>query len=280
MSRNPLIATPTVDKNGKSTTVYRKTASSAPAKGLPVPTLKGSKLGAQKPSTPLPVPEPIADERLNAYQRSLKDNGIVSEGKDLLSNEAALIRDIIARGNVSDNAILTVTGYMGFFSAGERIRHYDYNALLLLERVCRDEGPDAISEYPHSFADAIEGLGIRRRESDHITVPPITTEEELDSLAAVVKLMVFVASREENSVSQQISDVKKYHTVDGDRLDGRSFKNHVFTALVRERYEDYPRILRFVSDRGVPSNKASVDALRDYLDSGEDNHDAVAEGWL
>jgi hypothetical protein len=280
MSRNPLIATPTVDKNGKNTTVYRKTTSSAPVKGLPVPTLKGSKQGAQTPSTPLPVPVPIADAKLDAYRKSLHSSGTVSVGKQLRPNEAALIRDIIDRGYVSDLALLTTTGYMGFFSAGERIRHYDYNMLLLLERVYREEGKDAFGERPTQFADAVEGLGMRRRESDHITVPPITTEEELDSLTAVVRMMMFVGGREESGVSQQISERKEHRTIQGHRLNGRAFKNHAFTALIRERYMDYPRIERFVSDRGVPSNKASVDALRDYLDSGDDNHDAVVEGWL
>jgi hypothetical protein len=280
MSRNPLIATPTVDKNGKNTTVYRKTASSAPVRGLPVPTLKGSKQGAQTPSTPLPVPVPIADAKLDAYRKSLHSSGTVSVGKQLRPNEAALIRDIIDRGYVSDLALLTTTGYMGFFSAGERIRHYDYNMLLLLERVYREEGKDAFGERPTKFADAVEGLGMRRRESDHITIPPITTEEELDSLAAVVRMMMFVGGREESGVSQQISERKEHRTIQGDRLNGRAFKNHAFTALIRERYMDYPRIERFVYDRGVPSNKASVDALRDYLDSGDDNHDAVVEGWL
>jgi hypothetical protein len=93
-------------------------------------------------------------------------------------------------------------------------------------------------------------------------------------------MMMFVGGREESGVSQQISERKEHRTIQGHRLNGRAFKNHAFTALIRERYMDYPRIERFVSDRGVPSNKASVDALRDYLDSGDDNHDAVVEGWL
>jgi len=282
MGKTPLIATPTVDRNGKSTTVYRKVASSAPVKGLPVPTLGGSKQGAQKPSTPLPVPEPITfdDTKFNAYRKSLKVNDIVALGKELTRNEAALVRDILSRGHVSELSMLRATGYMGILSAGERIKHYDYNLLLILERICRDEGANIIGDSPHNFADAVEGLGIRRRESDHITIPPIATEEELDSLAAVVKMMMFVSSREESSISQQISERKKYRTVDGDRLNGRAFKNHSFTALLRERYEEYPRILGFVADRGVPSNKAGVEALRDYLDSGEDHHTAMAVGWL
>lgn len=280
MSRKPLAATPTVDKNGKNTTVYRKMASSAPARDLPVPMLNGSKRGAQKPSTPLPVPVPVASEKLEHFQKSLKNSGVISLSKNLRADEAALTRDIINRGHVSDDALIAITGYMGNFSAGERIRHYDYNSLLILERVCRDEGSEFVMERPHAFADAVEGLGIRRRESDHVTVPPITTEEELDSLAAIVKLMVFVSNREESSPVQQVSERKEYHTAEGDRLNGKAFKNHGFTALIRDRYEDYPRIARFVNDRGVPSNKASVDALCDYLDSGDDNHDAVVEGWL
>lgn len=280
MNRNPLIATPTVDKNGKNTTVYRKAASSASGKTMTVPKVMEPKTASRKTGTLLPVPDPIANSKLGAYNKSLKDSGTTSLSKNFNAQEAGLVHDIIARGHVSENALLAVTGYMGLRSAGERIPHYDYNMLMLLERFCRDEGSEAITERPHSFADAVEGLGMRRRESDHITVPPITTEEELDSFNAVVKMMVFVAQHEENAVGLQISERKEYRTVDGDRLNGRTFRNHSFTALLREQYDEYSTIQKFVADRGVPLNKAGVDALRDYLASSDEQHNAVSEGWL
>jgi len=280
MSKTPLIATPTVDKNGRNTIVYRRVASSAPTNALPSPTLKSSKTDAQKPSTPLPIPAPIEESELRPYCQKLRGNMQLSTSKHPRADEAALIRDIIANGHVPDEALMTVTRYMGILSAGERIRHYDYNMLLILERVCRDKSGEFALEWDsgHEFASAVEGLGVRRRAADNITIPPITTEEELDSISAVVKMVLLVRKLEGDSEARQIADRTEYHTAEGDRLNGIFLKNHGFAALLREHYEDYENIEKFVLERGVPANKAGVEALRDYL--SEEQHQAVADGWL
>lgn len=276
MTRDNLIATPTVDKNGKTTTVYRKTAPSAAAKALPVPKLAGTKRGAQKPATPLPVPPRLSDKDYQ-YIRNNHRDWFSMRYHPITRDEADLLNRIRQEGTIPDDLILSLSRYMGINSIGERIGHYDRNVFLLAERVCRDEGADFVSQYPSLFMDAVEGLARRRREADSEKVPPIATEEELESHAAVVKMLVVAGSIEplENPSFKR----EEFHTANGTRHNGSYFKNHSFTALLRERPEDYPRIEAYVRTRGVPRKKADVELLREYLDS-EHAVQPLAEGWL
>ena len=279
MARDSLIATPTVDKNGKSTTVYRRTASSGASKTLPGPKLAGSKRGAQKRSTPLPQPDPISEQEFERYRKALKENLSLRKRPDRM--EAALIRRILEGADVSQDALRYATSYMGDFSVGERVSHYDYNALLIIERVCRDEGSEMIINATSLFMDAIEGLARRRREADSQTVPLIETEEELAAHAAVVKMLVAVGRKELDSGHYGDLSLKvgQFYTADRTRHSGASFKNHAFTALLRERPEDYKKIEGYVMQRGAPKTKSDVDLLREYLDP-EHAQQALAEGWL
>lgn len=279
MARDNLVATPTVDKNGKSTTVYRKTGSSASDKTLPGPKLVGAKRGAQKPSTPLPKPEPINESDFGRYRQALKDN--LSLRKRPNREEAALIRRIVESADVEQEALRNVTSYMGIMSIGERVNHYDYNALLILERVCRDEGSEIVIRSTSLFMDAIEGLARRRREADSHTVPPIETEEELAAHAAVVKMLTVAGRQELDSRSGEQFSFKtgQFYTSDHTRHSGSSFKSHTFTALLRERPEEYKKIEGYVMQRGVPKTKSDVELLREYLDP-EHTQQALAEGWL
>jgi hypothetical protein len=275
MSKQGLVPTPTVDKNGKSTTVYRKTPSSAAVKPLPVPKLAGAKRGAQKPSTPLPTPRKLTEEEYLHLRNS--SNYWLSVRFRPNREEAALLRRIRESGHMSDDALISVSGHMGIQSIGERVPHFNYNAFLLAERVCREEGPDFLTEMPSIFMDSIEGLARRRWEADNQTVPLIETEEELEGHAAVVMLLMVAADTEE--LENPSFKREEFKTADGTRHTGIYFKSHAFTALLRERPEDYRRIESYVRARSVPRTKADVELLREYLDS-ENAVQPLVEGWL
>lgn len=267
-----------VDKNGRTTTVHRKVEarqSSTPDR-FPKPQIMAS--GVPEGSrTPLDLPEPISDpEKLKSYRWFLTHD-LISSRKTVNAEEAALIRKIISDGHTSPEVLSQVTGYMGMFSAGERVPHYDYNMLLIMDYICREEGSGFIpADRTHVFTNAVEGLGIRRRAEDTHTIPPLTTVEALESHAAVVRMLLLADAK---GMDQGVVIEKEHRTVEGHRFHGVSFRNHGFRALLNERPKDYREIERYVLDRGIPKNKAGVEALRSYLDD-EETQSAIADGWL
>lgn len=280
---NSLIPTPTVDRNGRSTTVYRRAARTASNAAIPAPTVPNRKKAPEKPSTPLPVPEPIGsatNEDLKRHAQRLRSMEALSLRKNPNADDTALIYSILDRGILEPEQVCVISDHMGLMSHGERFRDYDYNMFLLAERFVRNGGSKDVFNYTDmsSFSVAIGGIYKRRREAD-IKCERITTEEELESTAALLRMYMEV--RQGNvEIFERSCTSKDYQTATGRRLNGGYFRNQGFAELVRERYEEYPLMERYVRERGVPKNKNELDALKAYLDNGDEHVASIAEGWL
>lgn len=279
MNKN-LIPAAIVDKNGRSTTVYRKPDRSANHSSIPSPTVKAAKATQQTHHTPLPVPPPIDPSRLTERLSHLHGIQALSRRKNPSPEELALINSILDRGHIAPEQLGTVSDYMGMMSTGERIKDFDYNTFLLAERYAQNSGSTEIFNYNdmHVFKDAVAGLYQRRRPAD-ITVERITTEEELDANVAVLRIVILMSSIGDENLSRNAT-TKEYRTATGKRIFGTFLRNQGLAELIRERHESYPDIERYIRDRGAPKNKREVDALKDYLDNSHEHTTAIAEGWL
>ena len=277
---NSLIPTPIVDKNGRATTVHRKMARTAASSSIPAPTVKAAKKAPEKPSTPLQPPAPIDPARLREYQRSFRGIQALSLRKNINVDEAALIKDILDNDRVEPRLIGLISDYMGILSVGERFADYDYNAFLLLDRYVQSGGDTSVCSYneAHVFNGAIEGL-YQRRRGQEVKVEKFSTEEELDANVAVLRMMVLMRETGDDRAGGAIIS-KEYYTADGKRLNGAYLRNQGFADFIRANYQSYHDIERYVRDRGVPKNKREVEALKAYVDNGEEHTTAMAEGWL
>lgn len=281
---NKLTPAAIVDKNGRSTTVYRKADRTVTHSVIPAPTVKAPAIAAgkkttQKHSTPLPVPPPIDPAKLRERVGQLRGIQALSIRKNPNPDEVALINSILDRGHIDPRAVGLVSDYMGLMSMGERFRDFDYNTFQLTERYAQNGGSIEVFNYndAHQFVDAIKGIYQRRRAQD-ITIERITTEDELDANVAVLRMMMFL--RETIGQPGSAITTKEYHTASGRRLSGTYLRNQGFAELIRENYESYPAIEQYVSDRGTPKNKSEVNALKAYLNNRHEHTTAIADGWL
>jgi hypothetical protein len=278
---NPhLIPTVIVDKNGKKTTVHRTANRPASNVTIPAPTVTAAKSTPQKNSTPLPVPTPIDPKRLNDIQSGFRGIQALSVRKNINPDEAALIKGILERGHVYRKTLGTISGFMGLFSAGESIKDYDYNTFLLAERYFQKEGSSDGFTYHDAelFSEAVQGLYYRRIE-ESINVERFTTEEELDTNVAVLRIVMLLSSMGGPTRKKAIA-YKEYRTIKGKRLRGNFLRNQAFSDLIRENPDSHYEIEKYIRERGAPKNKQEAIALKTYLDNGNENTTAISDGWL
>jgi hypothetical protein len=223
------------------------------------------------------------DSTYERYRDYLRLNLISRRKVNPSREEVELIHRIHESDYVSDKALGAVTDYMGMFSPGERIKHYDYNMLLLAERFCKEEGSDMFNHDDVGvFAGAVQGLCHARKATDRTPIGKITTEEELDGHVAVLRFVMHYR-KDENGRNR---DPKTIEIVPFSNPSSEFTKptnvyvidNHSLTALLRERPQDYDRIIQYVDERGMPKNKAQVVTLNDYLDVATDT--PLHDGWL
>lgn len=277
---NNLTPTVILDKNGRKTTVHRKANRTAPAATIPAPTVTTAKPVQQKSSTQLPIPKPVAPERLSNFQKEFRGIQALSLRKTINLDEAALIRDILDRGHVQPKAIGHLSDYMGLMSAGERFKDFDYNTFQLAERYFQTVNPpgDFIHSDAGSFIEAVQGTYYRRREED-IKIERFTTEEELDSNLAVIRMMMLMKSIGGPTQKKAIY-YDEYRTADDRRMKSYFLRNQAFSDLLRENPASYDEIEKYVRERGVPQNKHQVTTLKQYLANGDERTTAIADGWL
>lgn len=277
---NPnLTPTVIVDKNGRTTTVHRRGPRPTASTGMPAPKLAVKKLDVQAVSTPLPVPKPVAPEQLSNLQKELRGLNALSLRKTVNVDEAALLRDILDRGHMKAKTIGNLSDYMGLRSTGERFREFDYNTFQLAERYFQTVS--ANGEFTHTeagtFIEAVQGIYYRRRAED-IKIDRFTTEEELDSNLAVIRMIMLL--KRDNATMQKAFRFGGYRTADDRRMDSLFLRNQAFSDLIRETPADYEEIEKYVRERGVPQNKQQVNTLKKYLAHGDERTTAIADGWL
>lgn len=246
---------------------------------MPAPKLAVKKLDVQAVSTPLPVPKPVAPEQLSNLQKELRGLNALSLRKTVNVDEAALLRDILDRGHMKAKTIGNLSDYMGLRSTGERFREFDYNTFQLAERYFQTVS--ANGEFTHTeagtFIEAVQGIYYRRRAED-IKIDRFTTEEELDSNLAVIRMIMLL--KRDNATMQKAFRFGGYRTADDRRMDSLFLRNQAFSDLIRETPADYEEIEKYVRERGVPQNKQQVNTLKKYLAHGDERTTAIADGWL
>lgn len=271
MSNNHLTATPIVNKLGVATTVHRRAAPATTSKRMPPPRVTAAHT---KPATPLTPPEPLSDAIAKSYSEYLRQS-VMSTRKRLNREETELLHRIIKEKSLTEEALAMLTGHMGMFSPGERIKHYDYDSLLLAERLGKEIGSTPLKDHSHVFAAAVQGLCYARKASDRKRLEKITTQEELDGHVAVLRYVM------ENCLNEygNAKEPKEFDLASGKTISAFVIESHGLAAVLREQPHRYDKIAAYVEDRGAPRNKAAVAALREYLENDEDNA-ALSDGWL
>lgn len=272
-----LVPTQITDRNGKRTTVHKKTAA-APAtrSAIPAP----SPPGPVPQGTPLELPEPM-DEFERA--RYIMDNPMLNISSSAASTQEALrwvdgaalaaAKSMIERGSLDAGTVkLLLSRPAPSFSP------FHLNRLLIAERLEKTIGKGITDDstrnrYLHTIRGAADGLA-RNHPSGRKILDAFTTEEELSGCSAVAEFMLYPDFPDAHSSTASLPDG------DGGFWQGSYIRNRHLDRLIRERPEDVQTIISYVKERGMHhANKGPVTALRSYLDETA-AASSVGEGWL
>lgn len=272
MAKN-LIPTPIVDKNGKATTVHKKTSSVSSSQGkIPAPVINGC--DAPITGTPLPVPQHLTPAELTSLLGAIDSVDKFAKVEGELDRDAlAVTKRILDEGSLSLEVIdMTMQlAYVGTVQSRRatpeavppnHVLHY--NRLLIAEHL------QLGGEQSGEAEAAIRGLA-RNLDLGDEYMGKIETEEELAGCSAVVS---FMQKCTESCTSGNV------HNGSGGSMVGAYIRNKHLDALIRERPDDIDTIVSYVQDRGMnPTNKGPVNALRKHLDENTQSK-AVSSGWL
>lgn len=272
MAKN-LIPTPIVDKNGKATTVHKKTSSVSSSQGkIPAPVINGC--DAPITGTPLPVPQHLTPAELTSLLGAIDSVDKFAKVESELDRDAlAVTKRILDEGSLSLEVIdMTMQlAYVGTVQSRRatpeavppnHVLHY--NRLLIAEHL------QLGGEQSGEAEAAIRGLA-RNLDLGDEYMGKIETEEELAGCSAVVS---FMQKCTESCTSGNV------HNGSGGSMVGAYIRNKHLDALIRERPDDIDTIVSYVQDRGMnPTNKGPVNALRKHLDENTQSK-AVSSGWL
>lgn len=267
--RSHLAPVTTIDKRGRTTTVYRR----PPADGVSL--RPGLVPAAAPPAAPVLPPDP-ADLRPSLSEQQLREftRGI---GKFLYRPVPALSRTYSENAAGRSAAALAV----GLTTDGV-LTAYEAEKLLVLgvteggsdnrgAALARDSLRVAARLAPRwperdrGWTDALveAAIGARVGQSKRIA-----DRGELDSLAAVVEFTL------------RADPVFTEANRRGDGTRHRRIFNRHLDALLRERPHDIDRIIERVTEQGIhPRDEAPVQLLREWLDATVESP-ALEGGWL
>lgn len=281
-SRAHLTAVSTTDKNGRPTTVYRNLqgrAPSAASAAIPAPGPRAS--GARRTRTPLPPVQHRSAEEISEFMR-----GTRSPGDDLYTLEdrvgwlwqtddglaaVSFAMDLIGNGTLDrEVAAILISG-----GAPDEPSALKLESLRIAERALALGGTPGRAPNMLAFdlRDAVKGVFAGAKDPAGYRV---TTEEELESAAAVVRYVLHSGYHHVRTVSDRDTTLSP-----STEMPWRRIRNRDVERLIRRRPQDVERIISYVEERGDNlERKQDVQTLIEWLDAGDEGSEALDDGWL
>lgn len=267
-----LAPTPITDKNGKQTTVYKRT-SGAPKKNMPSPVLAASV------GTPLRLPKPLKEHESWAWVTSTyvdSTKHVMPDAEALDPATKAIAKDLGDREIFTHRAMGSLIGAMDASVRGGTNSAMEHNFLLVAEKLCLSGLILSSIENPqcHSLVRSLWGTYFLDTPGKRKPTTKVTTQEELDSLAA----LTYATHYWESKGNEEIIQPWYPNNPTTRRKDlVYTLRNKNLAALIRERPEEVERVIAYVEERG--SDLFPINDLRDYLDATEGTP-SLADGWL
>lgn len=273
MSNDHLQPTPIVDKNGKHTTVRRRTTPKKSKYGSPIALTLPKPV---KPGTPLKQPAPLTfKEGEEFWDEFLVGRTNVTRPESWMhpnNDEVRLIKRIYDAQEIGDDFLWGLISQMGKLSAGDSYPGYKYNMLLTTERYFQLY-PEADQEYPYNFTLMLHGLTHRRSIADRKPVVEITRQEELDGRAATIR---FIDKRPNATYGK----TDHYKIADGTSLHGTILDPAQLADFIRERPELVDDIIEYIKERGDVHTKAALDTMKSFFETRAEVITPLQNGWL
>lgn len=277
MPRNHLTPTQVVDKNGKPTTVYRRTET-LKSTGAPLPAPSAAPQPSDGMTTPLTLPEALTAQERRALGKQFDSLDVqwgvpsshILEHLDVRSR--SLLKRIVDRfpGDVplvKKRIVPAITN--------ECLPEECTNILLVLEKLLAGNHADALERWDYGIMDTVLGLchSDDRSPADQV----IKTEEELAGKSA---LNAFILTHGRKHDPESLTKTLVLRRGAFILAEYMALRNRHLERLIMERPEDLDAISRYVEERGMhKSNKGPVEAMRAYLDD-ETIVAPVSSGWL
>ncbi|GAB2707748.1 hypothetical protein ACX801_07845 [Arthrobacter bambusae] len=275
--RSHLIPVRTTDRRGRATTVYRNLgAKPAPAPRTPFPAAPAVLAPEHRERARLPEVAIRSREEIVEFGRTM-DRWLkfMAEAYSFSPQrwDSTDSTGIVAMSLAMD---LTESGALDVDTAavllsrvkGDKLGGLGCDVLRIGARLWpnRAERPDG-TDWCQLLCPGVAGLYARGTAGPG----PITTAEDLESCAAVVRFLMNTA---QNSSLSTLSDLIE----DSTRVSTRVLRNKHLDALIRERPADLDRIVAYITERSMdPVSSAPVEDLRDWLDT---DTPALGDGWL
>jgi hypothetical protein len=287
---------PTVitDVNGRVTTVHKRVQSpqtSMPK--IPVPKVDAGTPRAVA-STPLSMPALLSEaerEKFVAWQDSVlpkpyfKDDLLKFALQPFDPETESLLWDAVSSGKTETKLL---TGLLVHFHQSRWFkrrpdrREEDHpellnrlrNSLLLAGRLAHytpETGRQSLSHESFLYY-VLSGYGYRPKPEERFTLGPITTEEELASVAAVGKYL-------HEAEDDKMSRLKNFKNPEGEEVSGISIANRSLDLFLRENPHEVDRVIGYVKDRGIGNTVKDTKALIAWLNDSE-NSGVLNDGWL
>jgi hypothetical protein len=298
---NPnLIATPIVDKNGRSTTVLKKpgTGTSASLRVANIKPVLPSAPEPQKPSeTPLPPLDTITKDELfrlgsehRFTERSHSDHVSVDSLVAHATPESwALVKKVLDSG--ADASVVTHLTYIhearvetwwnSYANGAEHAIASLNNSLLVVERLER-EYPDLKhwngGEQAQIVSRALEAYTKMPKQEDCIPLKQFKTVEELDS-AVAVSAYILNAERNHGGLMGRFINNTNFFDSDAIHHIGTMIANRSLDTYLRERPHELGRIMKYMEDHEFGNTKQDTNELIRFLDETSASP-SLSDGWL
>jgi hypothetical protein len=272
---NQLTPTPVTDKNGKQTTVYKRTSgASKKAVSLPAPTL------SVPAGTPLRKLKPLNENEAWAWMTSThvdSSGHVMSDAEGLDDETKAIAKDLGDRGVFTRRAIAALVRATNAGDRGRLNSPMEHNFLLVAERLRLSGLVSESIQYPQcsSLVRSLWGTHFLNTPSKRKPTEKVATQEELDGLAA----LTYATSYWENKSNADL--IKPWHPkspTTGKKELVYTLHSKPLADLIVERPDEVERIISYIEERGQ-GRMVPVNSIREYLDTTEGNR-TLAEGWL
>jgi hypothetical protein len=239
----------------------------------------------------LTPPAPITEaqrEEFRAWQREIVGNygynkrAQVDAARPLDPESEALAWRVLKSGRVNPQAVASLVNE----SQLERymFRHKDHNPAELQAKL---RVAERVGEINPAVADiAGRGLGVRidncvngygysPAEANRMSLREITTEEELNKVAAVATFLLFAVN--EGLENQQKQG--EYKGTEGRRVSGTWMTNHRLKAFIQENPDEVNRVIEYVGSRSVGITAKETREIIQYVRESKELG-ALDQGWL
>jgi hypothetical protein len=277
MARNNLTPTPVVDRNGKTTTVYRRAERLKPAaSALPAPSAAPQPSGGT--TTPLTLPKALtAKEKreLGNLLNSIDVTRFVPASHFLLGLSAKPLALLKRIADEFPDHMPLLKKILGNAISNECLPEEMVNVLLVSERLLRDNRGHLLESAAYGVIDTVVGMchSENRLPDDQV----IRTEEELAGKAALTDFILTHGRKHDLDSMTKTLYLRRGAFIHAEYM---ALRNRHLEQLILDRPEDIEVISRYVAERGMHhANKKPVEALRAYLDD-ESLVVPVSGGWL